>query len=119
MIDATGQLPLMVVHTRRPEYRPPWFDRPQVSRLLLEPLSTEETGRIVRARLGAFQVPEALARVVAERSEGNALFAEEIATFLVEHAIVRRQGTELRFDGVSMASALPVSVHSLRHRSIS
>jgi predicted ATPase len=44
MIDATGQLPLMVVHTRRPEYRPPWFDRPQVSRLLLEPLSADETG---------------------------------------------------------------------------
>jgi tetratricopeptide (TPR) repeat protein len=113
IIEANGRLPLMIVHTRRPEYRPPWLDQPKVSRLLLEPLSAGETARIVRSRLGTAQVPEALARIVAERSEGNALFAEEIATFLVENAVVQREGGELRFDAAELASTLPISLRSL------
>ena len=111
--EAKGQEPLIIVHTRRPEYQPRWLSQPNVSHLPLEPLSAVETARIVRARLGTTQVPEALARVVAERSEGNALFAEEIATFLIEHAVVCRQDGELLFDATKLASALPISVHSL------
>jgi class 3 adenylate cyclase/tetratricopeptide (TPR) repeat protein len=113
IIEASGPLSLMIVHTRRPEYQPPWLTQPNVSRLPLMPLSADETARIVRSRLGAVQVPEALARVVAERSEGNALFAEEIATFLVENAVVQRQGGELRFDAAKLASTLPISLQSL------
>ena len=36
------------------------------------------------------QLPEALGRMVAEKAEGNALFAEEIAGFLIERGLVRR-----------------------------
>ena len=113
MNEASGGQPLMIVVTSRPEYRPSWLNQPNVSHLPLEPLSADETARIVRARLGAVQAPEALARIVAERSEGNALFAEELATFLVERAIIRPEDGELVFDAAKLASALPVSVQSL------
>jgi class 3 adenylate cyclase/tetratricopeptide (TPR) repeat protein len=113
MVESGDALPLMILHTRRPEYRPPWFERPNVSHLRLEPLSAGETSRIVQARIGADKLPEALARLVAEKAEGNALFAEETASFLVERGMVRRAANGLEFDAAAVERALPGSVQSL------
>jgi len=58
-------------------------------------------------------LPEALAKQIAAKAEGNALFAEEIASFLVERDIVRRSATGLDYDPAAVATALPESVQSL------
>jgi class 3 adenylate cyclase len=106
-------LRLLTLHTRRPEYAPPWANQPRVTRLLMEPLSARETARIAEARLGVDNLPEALAKLIAAKAEGNALFAEEIATFLFERGIVRRSAAGLDFDPVAVAAALPESVQTL------
>ena len=49
IVTSAESLPLMIVHTRRPEYRPPWSEQPNVSHVPLEPLSAGETARIVEA----------------------------------------------------------------------
>jgi hypothetical protein len=103
----------MLVLTRRPEYRPLWLDGPNVRHIVLEPLSGGETSHIVRARLGIRELPEELGRLVAQRAEGNPLFAEEIASFLLEHGALRIVGRELQFDAAAVARALPESVQSL------
>jgi class 3 adenylate cyclase/tetratricopeptide (TPR) repeat protein len=107
-----SRLSLLIIYSRRPEYRPRWLYQANVDRLQLEPLSAEDTVVIVKARLGAAQVPTALLQIVAERSEGNALFAEEIASFMLEHAMASRQGG-LQFDASQLARALPISIQSL------
>jgi predicted ATPase len=113
-IVATDEpLQLLILHTRRPEYAPPWVGRPRVTRLLMEPLSARETARIAEARLGVDHLPEALAKLIAAKAEGNALFAEEIATFLLERGIVRRSASGVDFDSASVATVLPESVRSL------
>jgi predicted ATPase len=43
---------------------------------------------------------------VAERAEGNPLFAEEIASFLSERDIVRTDKGKLYFDGTVVATAV-------------
>ena len=106
-------LQLMILHTRRPEYSPPWAGRPRVTLLRMDPLSARETARIAEARLGVDHLPEALAKLIAAKAEGNALFAEEIASFLVERGIVRRSAAGLEFDQAGAAAALPESVQSL------
>ena len=104
---------LLILHTRRLEYSPPWASQPRVTRLAMEPLSARETARIAEARIGVDQLPEALARLIAAKAEGNALFAEEIASFLVERGMVRRTAAGLDFDPAAVAAALPESVQSL------
>jgi class 3 adenylate cyclase len=106
-------LQLMIVHTRRPEYRPPWFELGNVIHMALEPLSSGETARIVEARFGADKVPDDLRRLVTQRADGNALFAEELASFLLERDLVRRQASGFVFDATTIANALPDSVQSL------
>ena len=103
---------LLIVHTRRPEYRPPWLDQPNVVPLPVELLSASETQHIVQAKMGV-QLPEALGRMVAEKVEGNALFAEEIAGFLMERGLVRHTAGGLDYNPASVDTALPGSVQSL------
>jgi class 3 adenylate cyclase len=113
IVTSTEPLQLVIVHTRRPEYRPPWSEQPSVSHMSLEPLSVGETARIVEARFGAVKLPDELRRLITAKADGNALFAEELVSFLQEQGLVRRQASGLVFDATTVANALPASVQSL------
>jgi hypothetical protein len=113
MVAIDEPLQLLVLHTRRPEYSPPWAGQPCLTRLPMDPLSARETARIAEARLGVDHLPDALAKLIAAKADGNALFAEEIARFVAERGIVRRSATGLEFDASAVAGALPESVQSL------
>ncbi len=113
LIATQEPLRLLVLHTRRPEYQPPWTQQRRVTTLRLEPLSARETSRIIQARLGAAELPEALAKLIVAKADGNALFAEEIASFLVERGVVRQGAAGLEYDVTAVAAALPGSVQSL------
>ena len=89
IIDSEAKLRLLLLTTRRPEYAPPWLDRATVTKLPLEPLPTGDIRHLVQARLGVEALPEALARQVTEKAEGNPLFAEEIVSFLTERGMLR------------------------------
>ena len=104
---------LLILTTRRPEYLPPWHNPAVVTDLPLEPLPIGDIRQLVRARLGIEALPEALAREITEKAEGNPLFAEEMVRYLTERNIVRIGATELEFDVSSVAAALPTSVQSL------
>jgi class 3 adenylate cyclase len=112
-VETEDRLPLLILHTRRPEYQPPWAERPKVRLLPLEPLSAREISRIVEAQLGADMLPQALARIVSDKAEGNALFAEELASFLLERGLVSRTTDGPEFDVEALTNELPASVLSL------
>jgi class 3 adenylate cyclase len=111
IVDSAAKLRLLLLTTRRPEYVPAWLDRTAVTKLILEPLPMGDIRRLIQARLGVDVVlPEALARQVIEKAEGNPLFAEEIVSHLTEQGIIR---TTVAFDESAVAAALPASIQSL------
>jgi len=110
IIDSEAKLRLLVLTTRRPEYSPPWLDRSVVTKLRLEALPAGDIRRLVQNRLGVEVLPEAFARQVTEKAEGNPLFAEEIVSYLTDRGIIR---TTMEFDENALAAALPISVQSL------
>src|SRR6185503_16071914 len=83
-------LPLLVVCAYRPDYRPPWAGRANVRALHLPPLPPEHCLDLVRHRLEAEEVPDELARFLADTTEGNPLFAEEMVRYLLESGRVQR-----------------------------
>jgi predicted ATPase len=58
-------------------------------------------------------LPEALARQVTDKAEGNPLFAEEIVSFLTERGIIRTAAGKLDFDANAVTAAFPGSVQNL------
>ena len=116
LIAAADAPPLLIVTTYRPGYRPPWLGRANTGVHRLEPLSGVDTAHIAEMRLGvartsATGTDSTLARFIAEKAEGNPLFAEEIANFLIERGLTQRA------DATSEASpamaSLPSSIQSL------
>ena len=113
IIDGQTKLRLLLLTTRRPEYSPPWLDRATVTKLTLDPLPSGDIRRLIQTRLGADVLPEALARHVAEKAEGNPLFAEEIVSFLIERGTLHAAVGRWHFDASAVSAALPASVQSL------
>src|SRR5262249_44022879 len=113
IVNAPAPLTLLVLHTRRPEYRPLWTDRSHVTVLTPDRLSAADTSRIVQRRLGLSDLPAALADVIAERADGNPLFAEEIAGYLLERGVVQQGVSGVQFDPAAVQGALPTSIQSL------
>ena len=112
IVNSEVKLRLLLLISRRPDYMPPWLDQPVVTELSLQPLPVGDIRHLVQARLNVEILPEVLARWVSEKAEGNPLFAEEIAGFLIERGILRT--TEMpEFESDGLAAALPPTVQSL------
>lgn len=112
IIDGEAKLPLLLVHTRRLEYHPPWLDQSVVTKLHLEPLAAGDVKHLVCVRLGVELLPDAFALLITEKAEGNALFAEEIVSFLAERGALRTNAGKVEFYA-GAAAALPASLQSL------
>ncbi|MFT5431121.1 MAG: class 3 adenylate cyclase, partial [Myxococcota bacterium] len=81
---------------------------------LLSGLSPEETGTLVRQRLGVRSLPDEVRDLISERSEGNALYSEELAYALRDSGHIVVDGDECRLGSENLASAaLPDSIHTL------
>ncbi len=78
LVDAAAARPIMLIGTYRSGYAPPWRDRSFHQRLVLEPLSRDETLQMMAALGG----DEALGKMVADRAEGNPFFIEEFRRYL-------------------------------------
>jgi class 3 adenylate cyclase len=113
IVESQAKQHLLLLHTRRPEYKPPWLDKTVVTSLSLEPLPAGDIRRLIETRLGVGALPEALARGVVEKAEGNPLFAEEIVSFLGERGVLRMTADKLDFDSTAVAATLPATVESL------
>ncbi|MBK5650678.1 MAG: AAA family ATPase, partial [Rhizobium sp.] len=113
LVKSEAEQRLLFIHTRRPEYKPPWLDSTFVLSLSLDPLPGGDIRRLIQTRLGVAALPEALAREVVDKAEGNPLFAEEIVSFLGERGVVRLIAGKVEFDSTALASALPATVESL------
>ncbi len=116
IVEGGGDMPLLVLVTARTGYIPPWSGTKGTIELRLAPLSEAGTAELLQQTLGATTVPDELARMVAEKSEGNPLFAEEITRYLRETDAIRAQGEgqgdEIVFQGGGSV-ALPASIENL------
>ena len=113
LVGLEGRIGLMILHTRRPDYQPPWLGRANVTTLTLKPLTSRQSARIATARLGVERLPREIGDLIASTAEGNPLFAEEMAHYLAERGALARVGDEVRFDAGVLHGALPATIQSV------
>ncbi len=84
--------PILVLTLARPELletRPGWGGgKRNYAAIFLDPLSETECEAMVEDLLSS-ELPPAVTRLVADRSEGNPLYAEEIVRMLIDRGVLR------------------------------
>jgi class 3 adenylate cyclase/tetratricopeptide (TPR) repeat protein len=106
LVDWARGEPLLVLVTARPELlmrRPGWGGgKPNAVTISLQPLSDDDTARLVHSLLGRSVLPASTQSALLERAGGNPLYAEEFVAFFRERGLEEVQ-----------APALPESIQGI------
>jgi len=84
VMDGLAGVPLLVLLTYRPGYRPPWTDRANFTQIALHGLSIEESTTMVAPMLASEAALESLRPVIVAKADGNPFFLEELARVTTE-----------------------------------
>ena len=85
LVESLAGLPVMLLTTYRPGYRPSWLDRSYATQLSLAPLQPADSLSVVRSVLPRADLGDPLARLILDKAEGNPFFLEELAHAVGEH----------------------------------
>jgi predicted ATPase len=82
--ERIARVPILVLVSYRPGYRPRWVDKSYTTQLTLQRLTPRESWQVVQEVLHTEQVPEALTQEILAKADGNPFFLEELARTVVE-----------------------------------
>jgi len=92
LADSIGTARLLLLVNYRPEYTHSWGSKTYYTQLRLDPLGKESADEMLTALLGADTSLAPLKRLVAEKTDGNPFFMEEIVQALFEEGALARNG---------------------------
>jgi class 3 adenylate cyclase/tetratricopeptide (TPR) repeat protein len=92
LAESIASARILLLVNYRPEYRHEWGRRTYYTQLRLDPLGRESADEMLSELLGDAPELAALKRTIAERTEGNPFFVEEIFEALVEQGVLTRNG---------------------------
>ncbi len=84
MVSRAASLPLLLVVTARPEFKPDWTDGAHVERITLLPLKAPDGAALVRGMAGCDALAQDVVEAIVARSDGVPLFLEEVTTAVLE-----------------------------------
>ena len=92
IVDRVPHLPVLVIATARPEFKPTWLDRPQATMLRLERLTRRHCAEMIAHVTGPRLLPDEIAEEITERTDGVPLFIEELTKAVVESGALMEAG---------------------------
>jgi class 3 adenylate cyclase/tetratricopeptide (TPR) repeat protein len=92
LADSIATAKILLLVNYRPEYSHQWSSKTYYTQLRLAPLSGASAEDMLTALLGVEPQFEPLRRLIAERTEGNPFFMEEIVQALFEQDVLVRDG---------------------------
>ena len=100
-------LPLLLIVTARPEFKPDWLGLDAVEQLFLAPLTAAEGAALVHGMTGPGLLGHDVVRAIVERCDGVPLFIEEVTKAVLDTGPTG--GAEPLRGG---AEAVPASIHA-------
>jgi predicted ATPase len=76
-VERVPSLPVLLIVTFRPEFRPPWSGEPQVSMVALNRLDRSDRTALVAQIAGGKALPNEVVAQIGERADGVPLFVED------------------------------------------
>src|SRR6185436_2380452 len=88
LISAPPRLPLLGLLTARPEFQPAWVDAHATAIVDLSRLDSAEVKAMVRSAAHDKDLPDEVIRQIVQRSDGVALFVEEVTREVIESGVL-------------------------------
>jgi predicted ATPase len=104
------RLPVLMIVTYRPEFEPPWTGLPNVSILSLGRLDRDEVESMVAQVTGGRILPAEVMKQIVAKTDGNALFVEELTKAVLEGGILVEDAEGYRLDGPLPPLAIPATL---------
>jgi len=92
LVNSLANARVLLLVNYRPEYRHEWGNRTYYTQLRLDPLGHESADEMLSALLGDDIELRPLKRLIAEKTEGNPFFIEEMVQALFEEGALQRNG---------------------------
>jgi class 3 adenylate cyclase/tetratricopeptide (TPR) repeat protein len=112
IVDRVPALRILVIVTFRPDFAPPWVDRPQVTLLSLNRLLPQQRVDMITGVIGGRTLPKEITNQISERTDGIPLFIEELTKAVVESGVVTEAGECYALTGPLAPLAIPTSLHA-------
>src|SRR5262249_28086884 len=90
LVERVAGVPVLVLVTFQPGYRPLWMDKSYATQLALSRLNPEDSRRVVQAVLHTVQLSVSVQQAIVAKAAGNPLFLEEFAWVVKEQGAHRR-----------------------------
>ena len=113
MISVLPETCEMLLLNYRPEFHPPWADKPCFEQITLAPLGPEEVGAILRDLVGSDPSNAPLIANIERTTAGNPFFVEELVHALVEAGSLEGTRGDYRLVKPIEDIILPPTVHSV------
>ncbi len=98
LLSLESDVPLMILGTCRPGFQKGWLMHARATRILPKPISEAAVSGLIKAVLAGSDQADKLAALAIEKAEGNPLYAEEIAKFLLQRQASIDAGAPLSGD---------------------
>jgi class 3 adenylate cyclase/predicted ATPase len=112
-VERVRSLPVLLIVTFRPEFRPPWIGQPQVSVLALNRLDRRDRTALVMQLADGKALPDEVIGQIVERTDGVPLFVEELTKSVLESGLLREEADRYVLDSALPPVAIPTSLHAL------
>jgi class 3 adenylate cyclase/tetratricopeptide (TPR) repeat protein len=106
-VERMRQLPVLALFTFRPEFEPPWTGLPNVSILSLGHLDRDEVESMIAQVTGGRTLPAEVMKQIVAKTDGNALFVEELTKAVLQAGILVEGDGDYRLDGPLPPLAIP------------
>ncbi|BBX06456.1 cyclase [Mycolicibacterium aichiense] len=111
-LSVVPRTPLMVLITARPEYRGELSRVSGAQSIALAPLSDSDTTALLTELLGSDSSVDEVTAIIAERSQGNPFFAEEMVRELVQRGALHGEPGSYVCDAAIAELDVPVTVQA-------
>jgi predicted ATPase len=111
-VERVRGLPVLLIVTSRPEFHHTWANQPQVTMLMLNRLDRPDRVALVTQIAGRKALPDEVIDQIADRTDGVALFIEELTKSVLESGLLRDGGDCYLLDRALPPLAIPTSLHA-------
>ncbi|WP_297707944.1 adenylate/guanylate cyclase domain-containing protein, partial [uncultured Eudoraea sp.] len=106
-IEQLSTQTIFALYSTRPGFRPDWLGHSGVSQITLERLSSEDMAEICLHQTKGKELPKAILKQIAAKTEGVPLFVEELTKMVLESDLLVEEDEHFKLMGSVSSLAIP------------